>query len=245
MFPFPQMFAARAAPVVEPVSQLQQLIRPLEQSLLRLEQRPAQLSQQQIEEGKQEADPRLGLRDVADYVSRFYESFQQQPGFEPSPVSSNFHGGRAALPSSSSSSDYDRAFQEIQEMSTQTDLSFPMDRQVGIQYQIEAVRPPLVEAVRPPLIDAIVAPHEEDIIIEELEEEPRGQALTEEDLRRIRDRNGLTETFLQTFPIRGTQKKRGHNLISIARAVGVPLPKTISRDGRKVDFIDYIIKNLP
>ena len=226
--PFPQMFAARAGPVVESLPQLQQLVRPLEQSLLRLEQRALAAPAPALPTAP--AQPMLNMRDIQDYVARYYESVEQQPDFE-------YPQGAARASSSSSSS-----MREIQETGAQTDLQLPPNREVGIQYQIEQPDQAFVQAIEPPLVDAVVAPHEaegkQEIIIEEI----NINDYTPEELRQLRRDGTITKAFLNDFTVKRSLRL-GHNLLTIAGALGIALPKAISRSGTKTEVIDYILSH--
>lgn len=216
--PFPQLFPSRAGPAVESQAQLQQLVKPLEQSLLRLEQQirapqalPA-LPAPARDEGKEEE--RISMRDLQDYVARYYDAYAQ--------------------PESSLSSKEAMAY-EIREIETQTEE--PVRVTIGTQTQIDEPPRPLVEAGQKPLIDAVVQPHEEKIMIDEED------LLSITDLQRLRRQGGITENFLAQFTLKQAPK-RGHNIFSIAKALGIVLPKNILQRGRKQETIDYILDNL-
>ena len=59
------MFPQRAGPAIEPVSQLQQLVKPIEQSLLRLEQRAQRpVLEGPVIEEKEEARKPFSIQDM-------------------------------------------------------------------------------------------------------------------------------------------------------------------------------------
>jgi hypothetical protein len=245
------MFAQRQGPVVEPQSQLQQLVKPIEQTLLRLEQavRP-QLPGPVIEE-KQEARPQIQMRDVRDYVMDFM-SLYEQPA----------QAARPAISSSSSSS-----MTETSEIGTQT---YPKQtRETGTQVQIEQPAQPLVKpAGTEPLVDRVVqgpaqpasskSASSKEFIIEMEEDEdepassytiPRPSFITAErvtQVREMRDKKKLTRDWLTGLTIKGGIESGYQNwdLYSISKALGLVPIEPKKTKGSKSAFVDYILSNV-
>lgn len=225
--PFPQMFPPRQGPVVEPQSALQQLIRPFEQTLARL-QGPQQPSRPALEAGDV-------MRYVGRIVSPLYEQIEmlQQPA-RPEPL-------RAADASSSSSTGMGPLIQEQREIEVQTDLTVPYTAQI----QLVEPQPPLVRAGDRPLVDAVVQPSEG----KEMEDDDREAIIEDDDLtvneiQKLQREGKITRTYLNKFQV--TRLTRNMNLLKIGSALGVDFPAAYRKYPRptKAEVINYIIQAL-
>lgn len=247
--PFPNLFPARPgpSPLVEPQSQLQQLIKPFQESLLRIEQQLKPALPAPRPEEKEEARPQLQMRDVRDYVMDYLAMYQPEP--LPQPIS------RAAEPSVSSQQiirDYGMVepIQEVREIETQTEE--PVRVSMGTQTVMVEPQQPLVQAGQQPLVDAVVAPHE--MKAEEKEVAPSLQIWSPSyntaervvQVRQLRDTGRLTREFLSGLSIKGGLEA-GYprwDLYTISRGLGLSPIEPKSTKGNKTAFIDYILRNL-
>lgn len=224
--PFPQMFPPRQGPVVEPQSALQQLIRPLEQTLARL-QGPQQPSR-----------PALEAADVMRYVGRIVSPLYEQLEM----LQSRPEPARAAEASSSSSSTgMGPLIQEQREIEVQTDLTVPYSAQI----QLVEPPPPLVRAGDRPLVDAVVQPSEgKEEARPELEAEIEDDDLTVNEVQKLQREGKITRNFLNKFQV--SRLTRNTNLLKIGSALGVDFPAAYRKYPRpsKADVIDYIIRAL-
>lgn len=238
-FPFPMMFPQRSGPIVESTSQLQQLVRPLEQSLRLLEQ-ARQPPPAPPAPPAQPAQLPFDYRSVRDFVSRYIENY---PIIEEEvPKRSIAVGG--------------------------PDEVNPALGNWGQQYQIVAPDPALVRAVDPPLVDAVVQPDERgpepppappqppqeekrpdemkaEIEYEEEEELPipkRREEYTKPDILDLDRRGNLNEDFLKPFPVKKTgNKQRGLDLLDIGRTFGISFP-TYAQSEPKENIIRFIME---
>ena len=256
--PFPNLFPARAGPVplVEPQSQLQQLIKPFQESLMRIEQQLKPALPAPRPEEKEEARPQLQMRDVRDYVMDYLAMYQPEP--LPQPIS------RAAEPSFSSQQiirDYGMAepIQEVREIETQTEE--PVRVSMGTQTVMVEPPQPLVQAGQQPLVDAVVTPHEarpKKVVIEEEEEVIRPAQLgipkpsfnTAErvaQIRQLRDSGQITREWLSRMTIKGGLETSGYpvwDLYTVSKGLGLYPIEPAKSKGSKTAFIDYILRNL-
>lgn len=263
--PFPNLFPPRSGPFVEPQSQLQQLIRPFEQSLLRIEQqlRPAlPAPAAPVAEEKQEMRPQLQMRDIRDYVMDFYEGMRKEPAQPAPPFFS-----RAAEPSVSSQQiirEYGMVgpLQEVREIETQTEP--PLRVSSGTQTVIAEPPQALIPAGQRPLVDVVVFPHERDeevrppapkreIIIEEDEDEvleipmplrtnptgTRDEQIVQ--IRRMRDAGLLTREWLSNLTIKSGQ---GWTLRKVADLLGIRPIEPPEIKGNKGEMINYILRKM-
>lgn len=245
----------RAGPVVESQSSIQQLIKPLEKTLLALQsaKAPAALPDfSRVGEGKEEerAQP-LSMKDVRDYLMRQFESLPmyRQDGTE-SP----------ARPATSKSlREYMTEITETREIGTQTPRTSVQE--TGTQVQVAGPAPPLVEAVRPPLVDAVVQPQEQKqperrpqpMQVEEEEEElvielDRPATYSRNDIRELDRRGQINQAFLQRFPVKKksagkrTAGEIGLDLLDIGLALGLSFGRG-SGGAPKAEVINFIMQN--
>lgn len=242
--PFPQMFPIRQGPVVESQPSLQQLIRPLEQTLARL-QGPQQTPR-----------PALEAADIMRYVGRIvsplYEQIEmlQQPG--------RLYPLRAAEASSSSQEPLRAAeasstgmgpqIQEQREIAVQTEFTVPDHT---AQIQLVEPPPPLVRARDRPLVDAVVQPSEgkeeaipyPDVEIED-DDLIEDNDLTVNDIQKLQRQGKITRNYLNKFQV--SRLTRNMNLLKIGSALGVDLPAAYRKYPRptKIEVINYIINAL-
>jgi hypothetical protein len=259
--PFPNLFPPRVGPTpaVEPQSQLQQLVKPFQESLLRIEQQLKQpvLPPPRVEE-KEEMRPQLTMRNVRDYLVDYMTSYQ--PMLIP-------QMSRAAEPSVSSQQiirEYGMVepIQEVREIETQTEE--PVRVSMGTQTVMVEPEQPLIQAGQQPLVDAVVAPHEaprtRKVVVEDEKELapaqparpyaiPRPSFNTAErvaQVRQIRDEGRLTREWLNSLTIK-SGIEAGYamwDLYTISRALGLSPIEPKSTKGKKDAFIDYILRNL-
>lgn len=247
------MFPQRSGPVVQPESQLQQLVKPFEQSLLRLEQviRPAlPAPQRDAAEGKEEAKP-LTLQDMRHMMARYVESL---------PVYNEQQAAQPAVSSSSSSTSMmGPLIGETSEIGTQTEAK--QTRETGTQVQIEQPPQPLVKpAGTEPLVDRVVSLSPppsgpaQPAVSEKKEEEfpevaergqfdPRNESTRFEYIRQMEKEGKITREWLEQFQTsqagsKALQERYGNlNLYQIFQALGLTRPKL----KYKRDYIDTLL----
>lgn len=258
---FPQMFPQRAGPAVEPRSQLQQLIKPLEQSLLRLEQQAQRPALPAPAEEKEEARKPFSIQDVRHLMAQYVESL---PMYE-----------EPARPAISSSS----AMTETSDIGTQT--RGVSTRETGTQVQLVQPQQPLIQAGQEPLVDRVVSPiiftpmggMEPEYDFPEIREgpsqpstsssstTPQGPILPEEeeedivfpiirdykpeDIRALERDGKITREFLEGFQVKKITKpqQRNMNLVKIAVSLGIPTSRSDQSQTKKF-MIDYILRKL-
>ena len=224
----------RAGPIAEPQSQLQQLIRPIEQSLLRLEMRqPPQLpAPQYIAEGKEEERPTM--KSIRDYMAQYLESipFAPEPQFASTASYSEASASSAAYP-----------MLEVREQGTQTGK---MTAETGTQYVVDQPDEPLVKpAGVDPLIDSVrpVESKPRKVVIEEdVEDEKLPSAITEytaKEIQDMRDRGQITEEFLRQYQVSRVDR-RNMNLLKVARKLGMAMTN-LDKSSTKQALIDRIL----
>lgn len=235
----------RAGPIVDSTTQLQQLIKPFEQQLLRLEQavRPLPPSRlPYVAEEKQEEKPTM--KSIRDYMAQYIESLPMAP--EPTFKSA----------SASSSSSTEPLMLETVDRGTQTRRTTTAE--TGTQYVIDEPPQPLVKATgtgTDPLVDNVrpVSEKPKKVQIDEESDEEKKpsppKAREEEplfysagDIQRLRDQGKITRDFLNKL-----QKKesnpRGLNLLKIARKLGLVISKEQEKL-TKADIINLILDEI-
>lgn len=212
----------RGGPIVESPSQIQQLIKPIEQLLLKIDQRPAE-----------DEERRPSMKTVRDYMAQYIESFSY-PELAPDPqflTSASSSSSKAAYP-----------MLEVREQGTQTAKA---TAETGTQYIVEQGPQPLIKPANlDPLVDQVRPVSEskqEDLPIEE---ESSAKYLASE-LQQLRDEGKLTESFLKKFQVSRPVVVNGKSstLIQIARGLGMKTSR-FDYDLSKSAFVKKILDHI-
>jgi len=239
------MFPQRAGPAIEPVSQLQQLVKPIEQSLLRLEQRAQRpVLEGPVIEEKEEARKPFSIQDMRHMMAQYVETLPM------------YEEPKAAQPSVS-------RMMETSDMGTQTRVA---TRETGTQVQLLAPDQPLIRAGPEPLVDRVVSPmaQQQEFDFPEIREpaspkvassaststtsagpEEEQKDYTTEDIRALEKKGKITKDFLEQFQVRRANRPehRGFNLLKVASSLGVPVSRREPLPSKKT-IVDLILESL-
>jgi hypothetical protein len=226
----------RAGPIAEPISQIQQLIRPIEQTLLRLEQaaRPPPPPQPLPYVPREEL---LTMRQVRDYMAQYIDSLEVAP--DPKFVSS------------SSSAEKPR-IELIEE------AKYPAS-QSGTQFVVDQPQQPLISAEPIPLVDSVKPIQQEKAAQPAVSAPPKKVEIDEEEddeftlsqrsgetrpqwIQRLRDDGEFTASYLKTLHATKPDEY-GLSLATILTGLGVKPDRTKLKKDEAIKQIRELVTN--